>query len=91
METISQQIVNCNDSHEIILKNLQICIDIRELLHLDRWKKVAYKAITNEKSYNLQLKEFGTLDSLVTKWFFSYRELDARKHHILYYGKDSFK
>ena len=88
---MSQQIINCNDSHEIILKNLQTYIDIRELLHLDRWKKVAYEAITNEKSYNLQLKEFGTLDSLVTKWVFSYRELDARKHHILYYGKDSFK
>ena len=88
---MSQQIINCNDSHEIILKNLQTCIDIRELLHLDRWKKVAYEAITNEKSYNLQLKQLGTLDSLLTKGFFSYRELDARKHHILYYGKDSFK
>ena len=88
---MSQQVVNCNDSLEIILKNLQICIDIRELLHLDRWKKVAYEAITNEKSYNLQLKEFGTLDSLVTKGFFSYGELDARKHHVLYSKKDSFK
>ena len=88
---MSQQIINCNDSHEIILKNLQTCIDIRELLHLDRWKKVAYEAITNEKSYNLQLKQLGTLDSLVTKGFFSYGELDARKHHILYYGKESFK
>ena len=88
---MSQQIVNCDDSHEIILKNLQTCIDIRELLHLDRWKKVAYGDVTNEKSYNLQLKKFETLDSLVTKGFFSYRELDARKHHILYYGKDSFK
>ena len=88
---MSQQIINCNDSHEIILKNLQTYIDIRELLHLDRWKKVAYEAITNEKSYNLQLKQLGTLDSLLTKGFFSYRELDARKHHILYYGKDSFK
>ena len=86
-----QQIINCNNSHEIILKNLQTCIDIRELLHLDRWKKVAYEAITNEKSYNLQLKQLGTLDSLLTKGFFSYRELDARKHHILYYGKESFK
>ena len=88
---MSQQIINCNNSHEIILKNLQTCIDIRELLHLDRWKKVAYEAVTNEKSYNLQLKELRTLDSLVTKGFFSYRELDARKHHILYYGKESFK
>ena len=67
---MSQQIVNCNDSHEIIPKNLQTCIDIRELWHLDRWKKVAYEAIINEKSYNLQLREFGTLDSLVTKGFF---------------------
>ena len=49
------------------------------------------EVITNEKSYNSQLNDFGTLDSLVTKGFFSYGELEAGKHHVLYSGRDSFK
>ncbi|KAM4098659.1 hypothetical protein ACJW30_07G094700 [Castanea mollissima] len=49
------------------------------------------EAITSEKCYNSQLNDFETLDILVTKGIFSYGELDARKYHVLYSGKDSFK